>query len=113
MTTSTTPLGALLALMGACAMEPEAAMPPEPLAEPACALRHDGRGYTAVLTAAGPVSGEYALRLRGQGLSIDQGGPFRAAAGETVVLGQAGVSRVAEAELVVTVGGRRMTCGEG
>ena len=110
--TTTTPLGAILALLGACTLEPGAG-PPEALAEPACALRHDGRGYTAVLTAAGPVAGDYALRLRGQGLRIDQGGPFAAGAGETIVLGRAGVARVAEAELVVTVGGRQLTCGEG
>ena len=113
MTTTATPLGAILALMGACTLEPEAALPPEATAEPACLLRHDGRGYTAVLTSAAPVSGDYALSLSGPGLTIRQAGPFEADAGETVVLGRAGVPPVAEARLVVTVDGRQLACGEG
>ena len=134
MTTPTTAIGALLALMGACTMEPGA--PPEAAASgpapqhapgpaegpgpapgslPACALRHEGGAYVALVTAAGEaVAGDYALRLRGPGLGIEQGGPFEARAGETVVLGRAGVGPVPEAELTLHLGDRVLHCpGEG
>jgi hypothetical protein len=91
---------------------------PDPLYGPVrCALeaRPSGGGLSLAgrVTATRPLTGEYSLRVRGRGVSIDQGGPFSLAAGETGTLGQAslpGRARDYELRLIVEAGGRRVAC---
>ncbi|EYD75453.1 hypothetical protein Rumeso_02936 [Rubellimicrobium mesophilum DSM 19309] len=72
-----------------------------------------GTGLEALLQAREAISATYALKVRGPGVSIDQGGDLSLAAGETTTLGQASISGTADsldASLTVTVGGRTYGC---
>lgn len=83
----------------------------------ACSLlaRSDGGGtiLEGRLQAREAISASYALRVRGPGVSIDQGGDLSLAAGESAILGEASVSGAAatlDATLTVTVDGRTYGC---
>jgi len=84
----------------------------------ACALVAQARvgGGTrleARIVARQALSASYGLRIRGAGVSIDQGGDLSLAAGENALLGEADLSTALsalEAQLTVTSGGRTVTC---
>jgi curli production assembly/transport CsgH protein len=73
-------------------------------------------GGTAIegwLQAREAISATYDLKVRGAGVSIDQGGDLTLAAGETTVLGEAQVSGgpdTLDVDLTVTVDGRTYAC---
>lgn len=72
-----------------------------------------GTVLEARLQARDALAASYALKVRGPGVSIDQGGDLTLGAGETTVLGEASVSGAVEsldATLTVTVDGRIYTC---
>jgi hypothetical protein len=84
----------------------------------ACALdiRQEGNAVALAgsVEARSALQGTYALRIRGAGTSIDQGGDFAARAGETVGIGDARLSGRAadlDATMTITVGGRSVPCG--
>jgi hypothetical protein len=73
----------------------------------------DGTVLEGRLQAREELTASYALKVRGPGVAIDQGGDLTLAAGESTVLGEASVSGTAdslEATLTLTVDGRAYTC---
>lgn len=84
----------------------------------ACALVAQARGgggtrLEARLEARQALSASYALRVRGAGVAIDQGGDLSLRAGESALLGEAEVSTplsALDARLTVTAGGRSVAC---
>ncbi|GGL71160.1 curli-like amyloid fiber formation chaperone CsgH [Wenxinia marina] len=115
MTPVTTSTLAVLSLLGACAAPatvPDTAQPEAARAAigPDCRLERDGGTWRAIVAADAAVSGSYALDLSRPGLSMRQDGPFSAAAGETLLLGEATVGDVPGASLSITVGGRTRDC---
>jgi hypothetical protein len=82
-----------------------------------CALLARQDGGSVVLegqvTAHDAVSGTYELRVRGSGVSIDQGGGISVGAGQSVRLGEATISGRAsdyDASLTITIGGQAYVC---
>ena len=83
----------------------------------ACSLmaRSEGGG-TALegrLQAQEAISASYSLKVRGTGVTIDQGGDLTLAAGESTILGEAQVSGglgTLDVELTVTANGRTYAC---
>lgn len=76
-----------------------------------CRLEQRGGVYRAVVEPETATRGDWRLRLGGPGLSVEQGGAFRAAPGERVVLSEAALGRtVPEAALTLEVGGRAVAC---
>lgn len=72
-----------------------------------------GTRLEARLQAREALSASYDLRVRGPGVSIDQGGDLSLAAGQSAVLGEANLSTAAsalDARLTVTARGRTVTC---
>jgi hypothetical protein len=72
-----------------------------------------GTRLEARLEAREALAASYDLRVRGPGVSIDQGGDLSLAAGQSAVLGEANVSTAAsalDARLTVTARGRTVTC---
>ena len=72
-----------------------------------------GTRLEARLEAQQAVSASYALRVRGAGISIDQGGDLSLGAGQSTVLGEADLSAplsALDARLTVTADGRTVTC---
>lgn len=114
-------------LLTACAMAlgaPDRGGPPAPSVAGeagtlplSCALLATPQGggvrLEARLTAREALSATYELRVRGAGVSVDQGGELALAARESALLGEATLSAplsALEAELTVTSGGRRYAC---
>jgi hypothetical protein len=106
-------------LLTACALAAGGAtQAPGPAGQPfACELlaRASGSGTAleARLEAREAFSGSYGLRVRGSGVSIDQGGELSLAAGQSAFLGNATVSSPLsrlEASLTVTAKGRTVSC---
>jgi hypothetical protein len=90
---------------------------PQPMAATACALDLTEAGGMLTLTArvqsAAATTGSYSLIVRGDGASINQGGPFALAAGESKSLSEVALSSrpgPLNAQLTVEIGGRSMTC---
>ena len=107
MGTATTTM-ALFALLGGCAT---AHLGGGGEVQAGCRLEHSSGVYRAVVEPEAATGGEWRLRLGGPGLSVEQGGAFRAAPGERVVLSEAAVGRtVPEAALTLEVGGRTVAC---
>ena len=72
-----------------------------------------GTRLEARLEARQAISASYDLRVRGAGVSIDQGGDLSLGAGQNTVLGEANVSTplsALDASLTVTADGRTVTC---
>ena len=72
-----------------------------------------GTRLEARLEAREAISASYDLRVRGAGVSIDQGGALTLGAGESAVLGEADLSTALsalDARLTVTAEGRTVTC---
>ena len=88
-----------------------------PQAPFACSLvarsQDGGTALEGLLQAREAISATYALKVRGAGVSIDQGGDLTLSAGETTVLGEAQVSGgpdTLDVDLTVTVNGRTYIC---
>lgn len=103
-----------MALNGTAAHEIPRPSPGQPFA---CALVAERRGggtrLVARIEAREAVSSSYDLRVRGPGVSVDQGGSLSLAAGASAVLGEADVSSALsdlDARLTVTVEGRTTAC---
>ena len=109
-------------LLTACAMAlngtatPEAARlaPGQPFA---CTLlvqrQGSGTRLEARIEAREAIAASYELRVRGPGVSIDQGGSLSLSTGQSAVLGEANVSSAPsalDARLTVTVDGRTSAC---
>lgn len=83
-----------------------------------CALLAEARAgggtrLEARLDAREALSASYDLRVRGAGVSIDQGGDLTLGPGESAVLGEANVSTALsalDARLTVTANGRTVAC---
>ncbi len=114
-------------VLAACAMalgSPDGAAPARAITghaqlQPfACALvaqprAGGGTRLEARLQAREALEASYDLRVRGPGVSIDQGGDLSLAAGASAVLGEANLSTAAsalDARLTVTARGRTVTC---
>lgn len=103
-----------MAMNGTAAHESMGLAPDQPFA---CALVAERQGsgtrLEARLSAQKAVQASYDLRVRGPGVSIDQGGSLSLAAGESTVLGEATVSSAPsalDASLSITTAGRTVAC---
>lgn len=90
---------------------------PSPMPATACALDVTEAGGMMTLTArvqsAVAATGSYSLVVRGDGASINQGGPFALAAGENKSLSEVALSSrpgPLNAQLTVEIGGQSLTC---